>query len=777
MNLTVITLACALLGEAPSAGYMYPPVVPAGVVTEVQLGGYEFTPDVEFFSPDPQVTITKMGPPGKFVVAPPPYWFGQKSMRAAFPIPREVPAQIHVAPGNLSGSAYWQVANAGGASRCVPFLVEAGNIVVEKRRRDSPQTLHPLPVTVPARLGNIAEIDEYQFVAAQEGFVTAELITHQIGSLMTGAIEVSESGGDRRLGDAVDLEGKDIALTFAVKAGKVYSLKVFDVQFRGNQAFVYALRLSLGPRVIMTRPVTGRRGHSCDVEFIGYGLQGDSPALQTITRKVDFPNQEVATFSYSLDTAAGTALVRFPLRDTDEVVEQERTEIVGPVVVNGTLGEVGAEDRYTVKMQAGDSWEIAVEAAALGSPLDPTLRVLAPDGTEIVKDDKPGDCTLTFKSTAAGPHTIVVSDISAQVGTPLSVYRLVVTVPPLADFSLSVPQTLNFEPGGKTSVTVKLARLHGYDGDVAIGIEGLPKGVSVPADLVIPAGKVELKFELTAAADCSGTTGYVRVVGTGKRGDVSLTRVAVTDTGLLTSVLLTPIISKVPITIAWVLRETQHERPRGSTFPAELEIKRQEGYDGEIWLMPHSKQSRHRQGITGPIMRVPRGVDRILYPVFIPEWLETFRTSRMVVLAMAKMADAQGNVRYVQAKSGRLCWIVEGALMKVDGRDAEITASPGGNFEVTVDILRRPKFAEAVTLEVVAADDVGGLFKAAPVVVPTGERQATIQVETMADPRLYPEQKLKIRATALEDGKWLAVSETDVTVVFREVSATRFNAP
>ena len=153
MNLTVITVACALLGEAPSAGYMYPPVVPAGVVTEVQLGGYEFTPDVEFFSPDPQVTITKTGPPGKFIVAPPPYWFGQKSMRAPFPIPRVVPAQIHVAPGNLSGSAYWPVANAGGASRCVPFLVDVGNNVVEKRHRVTPRKLDALPVFVAARRG------------------------------------------------------------------------------------------------------------------------------------------------------------------------------------------------------------------------------------------------------------------------------------------------------------------------------------------------------------------------------------------------------------------------------------------------------------------------------------------------------------------------------------------------------------------------------------------------------------------------------------------------
>ncbi|MEE3373358.1 MAG: hypothetical protein VX346_28740 [Planctomycetota bacterium] len=773
MNLTVITVACALLGEVPSAGYMYPPVVPAGAVTEVQLGGYEFTPDVEFFSPDPQVTITKRGPLGKFIVAPPPYWFGQKSMRAAFLTPREVPARIRVAEGKPSGSAYWQVANAGGASRCVPFLVDAGNIVVENRHRDTPQMLETLPVIVAARLGKIAEIDEYQFVATQDGLVTAELITHQIGSLLTGAIEVGETGKDHRLGDAVDLEGKDIELTFAVKAGKSYSLRVFDVQFRGNRAFVYALRLSLGPRVIMTRPVAGRRGRSCDVDFIGYGLQNGTSTLQSVTRKVDFPDQETAAFAYSLDTPVGTALVSFPLRDTDEVVGRGRTEIACPVVVNGALAEVGVEDRYTAEMKAGDSWAIAVEAAALGSPLDPTLRVLAPDGSEIAKFDKAGDCALTFKAVADGPHVIVVGDISAQAGTPLSVYRLVVEVPPLADFSLSVPQTINFEPGGKASATVKLARLHGYAGNVAVGIEGLPKGVSVPADLVIPAGKSELKFELSASTDCSGMAAYVRVVGVGRRGDVTLTRVASTDVGQLTSVLLTPIISQVPITIAWVLRETQHERPRGSTFPAELEIKRQEGYDGEIWLMPHSKQSRHRQGITGPIMKVPSGVDRILYPVFIPEWLETFRTSRMVVLAMAKVVDAQGTARYVQAKSGRLCWIVEGALMKVDGRDAEITASPGDKLEVTVDILRRPKFTEDVTLEVVAADDVDGLFKAAPVVVPSGKRQATIQVETMADPRLYPEQKLKIRATALEDGKWLAVSETDVTVVFRQASAAR----
>ena len=768
MNLTVLALACALLGEPPSAAYMYPPVIPVGAATEVQLGGYDFTPDMEFLSPDPHVRIANLGPPGEFIVAPPPYWFGQKSMTAPFPTPREVTARIDVTKKMTPGIAHWQVANLGGASGCVPFLVDAGNIAIENRRRDDPQALESLPVTVAARIGKIAEIDDYHFAATRGGLVTAELITHRIGSALRGAIEVRESDGGRRLGDVMDLKGKDVELTFAVEAGKTYSVKVFDVEFRGNRAFVYALRLSPGPRVMMTRPFAGRRGQSRDVEFIGYGLENGMPELQRVTRKVDFPDQDEATFSYSLETPVGATVVSFPMGDIDEIVEYDRTEISRPVAVNGTLENVGDEDRYTVEMTAGDVWALSVEASALGSPLDPTLRVLAPDGTEVAKHAKAGDCAVTLKVAADGPHTIVVGDISAQAGTPLSVYRLVVKPPLAADFALSIPESLNFEPGAKAKMVVKLARLGGYDGEVAVEVKGLPKGVTAPAGLIIPADKNELSFELTATADCLATAAYVRIVGVGTIGNAGVSRVATTGVGQVASMLLTRILGKVPITIAWVLRETQHERPRGSTFPAELEIKRQDGFDGEIWLMPHSKQGRHRQGITGPIMKVPAGADRVLYPVFIPEWLETFRTSRMVVLAMAKIVDAEGNDRYVQAKSGRLVWIVEGALMKIDGRDAEIEARPGEAFEVTVDILRRPKFSEDVTLKITATDDVDDLFKAAPVVVPAGETRATIRVDTKADPRLYPEQQLTIRATALEDGKWLAVSETAVTVVFGE---------
>ncbi len=765
MNLALAAVAAAALSVAPGAGYIYPPVMPAGRATEVQFGGYEFTPDVELHSLDPGVTIERLGPPGDLIVPEPPYWFGQKSMRGAFPIPRELPARITVGKEVSPGITRWQAANAGGASGTAPYLIESGRVVVENRHRADPQTLDSLPVTVAARLGRIAEVDCYNFTAAQNGPVTAELITGRLGSGIHGVIEIRESNGVH-VADVVNTDGRDCELTFAAEAGKTYSARVFDVDFRGNQAFVYALRITPGPRVLMTRPNAGRPSQTREIEFIGYGLETNTAQLERVTRKIDFPDQQEPTFPYNLKTPAGSTSVSFRLEDFDELVEPEGNEFSGPIAINGTLDHIGQEDRYTLEMSQGDTWSLAVEARVLGSPLDPVLRVLAPDGSELAKnDDAEGtsDCALEITAATDGPHTIVISDVSSEVGSPLSIYRFVAKRPH-TDFSLSIPPSVSFEAGGKASIAVKVARSGGYQGAVALEVKGLPAGITAPTELQIPADKNELNIELTTNADCATTSTYLSIVGVGTIGSRSVKHV---------SRVLVSRTMQVPVSISWVGRETQHERPRGSTFPAELKINRQDGYNGQIWLMMSSKQSRHRQGIRGPIMKVPEGARRVFYPVFLPEWLETFRTSRLVIFAVAEVVDPQGESHYVLSPSGRLCIIVEGALMKVDGGDAEIEALPGEAFEIPVDVLRRPNFTEDVTLEITVADDVDELFQAAPVVVPTGQTRATVRVETTAAPRLYPEQQLTVRATALQDGKWLAVSETDVTVVFTEKVAAR----
>src|SRR5437870_13345047 len=80
--------------RAPDLGYIFPAGGKAGVTIDVRLGGYEWTPDMEYFVHDKRVRLIPSGPPGPLLIAGPPYWFGAKSRIVSLPIPREVPAKL-----------------------------------------------------------------------------------------------------------------------------------------------------------------------------------------------------------------------------------------------------------------------------------------------------------------------------------------------------------------------------------------------------------------------------------------------------------------------------------------------------------------------------------------------------------------------------------------------------------------------------------------------------------------------------------------------------------
>ena len=52
--------------KAPDAGYIFPPGGKAGTTVNVQLGGYDWTPDMELFVHDKRVMLEVLGPAGTF---------------------------------------------------------------------------------------------------------------------------------------------------------------------------------------------------------------------------------------------------------------------------------------------------------------------------------------------------------------------------------------------------------------------------------------------------------------------------------------------------------------------------------------------------------------------------------------------------------------------------------------------------------------------------------------------------------------------------------------
>ncbi len=772
----------AIAQKAPELGYVYPPGGRIGTTVDVKLGGYDFTPDMQFFVHDPRVKLMVLGPPGKFFVPEPPYWFGPKGRTAALPIPREIPARIEIPSDMPPGPVFWQVANANGSSDTAVFIIGNQSEVVEDRRRNEPQQIKELPVTISGRLRKIAEVDRYRFTAKKTGQVSVELMARRLGSNFHGTLTVCNSSG-RVIADVADTEGIDVFLTFAVTAGRQYEIHLHDVDFRGNRAFVYRLSLTLGPRVFATVPAAARRGERRSIEFIGYGVATGAAKLESVARVVAFPNDSPHNwFVYRLQTEFGTApAVSLIVSDFPERVESELPDrkLRVPGAVTGVLGTDASKDRYIFEAKKGETWRIRAQSQAIGTQLDLSLQILSPKGKQLTMSDDLHDtldAEIVFVTPSDGLYTLLVADNSGRTGSSVAVYRLVVQRP-TADFSLTTPQRVAVPIDGKAEFLVKAIRFGGFKDDIAVHIEGIPDGIQVADDLKIAEGTSELKVAIEAVKDAASLAAVIKTIGVATVGEQIVSHIATADAaGNLCprsqsekhiSVTLLTTTMKAPFSIELVDQNRQRVVHCGTTYPAEFIIKRDEGFTGAVMLQMAAIQSGHRQGIRGPIISAHPGVERVLYPCFMPEWLETGRTSRMSVQAVASVNDPKGKSRYLtKDANARVTMILEGALLKIAHTADDLNIRPGDSFDVPIEVVRSAKLSEAANIKLVVPDDLSDMLSAEPLILDTDCKHGILRIATVADSRLKGEFRITVKAIVYKNGKWPVVSQTEVLIVF-----------
>lgn len=771
--------------QAPGRdGYAFPPGGKAGSAVEVRLGGTDWTPDIQFFVHDKRVKLVATSPPSEVLLHEPPYWFDIKSFANDPRLPREVSARF-VLPADLPpGPVYWSVANANGGGPGGVFIVGTGDEITEDEARKTSQSLPPLPITVNGRLRRIEEVDRYRFRAPRTGPITCELLARQLGSEFHGVLAIEDETG-KRLTEVADTEGRDPVLTFAAEKDKIYILSVRDVDYRGYRCFTYRLTLTPGPRVLTTIPAAGRRGETRAVEFIGVGLATGQPKLESVTQQVAFPSDpERESFHYRLTTPFGVT-PEFPLllSDEPETLEPATTgdatrTIALPGAVTGRIGQRGERDIYTFAGKKGEAWEFTVQARQIGSPLDVTLTLLAPDGKQLVtKDDAVGssDVRIPLTLPADGDYQAIVADVSGKPSALDSVYRLVARRQP-GSFHLRTTGIINVPIDGKATMTVAVTREGGLKEPITLAITGLPAGITIPREPVIPANAVSFPVVFECSKDAAATAGFIRIVGTARIGERTITQTMLGEVRgnlaprhpdvNLTPDLLFATTLKPPFKVKAAEADGGRRIPRGATHLAEILIERTDGFTGEIILDMAGAQQRHRQGIRGPAFPVKPGQEKVDYPVFVPEWLETTRTSRIGLVAMAKIPDPKGTPRYVlAAMDGQITMSMEGALMKLSHEAEELTATPGQPLVVPLKLARTPRLNEEVSVELIVPKELKDLVSAKPFIWP-GEKPAfPWTLETRPDTRLIGTWHFTARATARRNGHPV-VSESTFEIAF-----------
>ncbi|MFO0999193.1 MAG: PPC domain-containing protein [Planctomycetaceae bacterium] len=764
--------------KSPGLGYVFPPALQAGKVHEVAIGGYDFTVDMQWFAHDEQITLQTDGVPGDYHIPPPPFWFGPRSGLPAMPIPREVRGQITVPAKTPEGLVRWQVANANGASETAVFYVSHSDELIERRSRDLPQRLDSLPVAVSGRLSRLTEVDRYEFISDRDQIVSLDLMARRLGVDMNPVLEVRDESG-ALVASYTDTLGQDAALHFFATVGKLYTVSVFDLDFRGDRAFVYRLELKTGPKIHATIPAHVQRGSKLELESFGVGLRSGMAKIESVKSTVTIPADPVIThFEHVLQTPAGDVSVRIPVSDLPEIIRGGNVEtVLGSTGVTSLLGSASEVHRYSIAVMSGEQWSLDTESFGIGPVGDLALEVLDETGKVIAENDDgavDSDPSLQFRAATAGNYTVVVKSVTA--GTEASVYRLE-CVRQVPDFLLTVPQVVTLPLAGKSEITVQAVRFGGFDGEIVLGVNGLPEGVTATGEWRIPVGKSDAKVTLESAADAAVVAKLITIRGKTIVGATETSQAAMANAGgnLAPRSLSDRQVSKTmlsmtmvaPIEVLVVDKERQRDVHRGTTYLAELELVRKDGFAGEIRLEMTARQDRQRMGTRGGILTVRPDQSRALYPCFLPEWLPMDLTRRIIVHGVVAVPDPKGNVRYLtKPGNARITMIMEGALLKVSTENSDVVTPLGEIQAINVNVSRSPELPLPVRVELIVPDEAKGFISATPLMIEPGEHSGVLQVVSTTDEQLRGQWNLTVRATALQDEKWPVISESEIRVEY-----------
>jgi len=222
-------------------------------------------------------------------------------------------------------------------------------------------------------------------------------------------------------------------------------------------------------------PAGGQAGTQVECTVAGKGLEAGSPIARSnhpglVLLAGDKPKKFIATIAK--DVPPGPYLVRFytpegstPTRifvvgKFTEPLEKEPNDVLADtktseakmnVTINGVLEKAGDVDTHAIRVQKGKTIALELHGYALGSPMDPAMRLLNDRGVEIAAGHDTHNLDPHIEHTPKADGTLFVQVFSfahppaadvALKGSANHVYRLTMTDEPKKPVSASEPKTL-----------------------------------------------------------------------------------------------------------------------------------------------------------------------------------------------------------------------------------------------------------------------------------------------------------------------------------------------
>ncbi|MBN8419846.1 MAG: PPC domain-containing protein [Verrucomicrobia bacterium] len=404
-----------------------------------------------------------------------------------------------------------------GVSSARAFSVNKLPEVIRTKANNSVETAMTLPLgTICNATMTKRSVDFYAFQGVKGKRVAVDCAATGIDSRLTPVLILADAkGGDlkvNRTGGVID---------FTPPADGTYLIKVSDLTYQGGERLFYRLALQEAP---------------------GTGPAPRQPQTQTVSA-MSWPPAGLAATAKAHETEPNNK-------------PAEAQKITLPCDIAGSFFPAADVDTFEFTAKKGETWWVEVASERLGLNTDPFVlvqQVKATGGKETLTDvaelydiappmkvtsngysyDGPPydagspDVNGKFVVKEDGTYRLQVRDLFGGTRSDANnVYRLIVRQA-TPDFSLAawaVHMTLRngdraalskpmaLRAGESRAFEVAVQRRDGFDGEIEIGMENLPPGVSA-AGLKIAKGKPFGHLILTASSDAKHGFSLANIVG------------------------------------------------------------------------------------------------------------------------------------------------------------------------------------------------------------------------------------------------------------------------
>ncbi len=468
-----------LAAEAPAITSIFPPGLQRGSTAEFKLTGKPGTQPVSVVASSDALGEFKLSEKGDQLT---------------------LTASADAQPG-----LHWlRFHNAEGATSQLPILVGVLPEITEKEPNNSAteaEKIESLPILINGVLHRGGEVDTFAVTLADGETLVASVDAHAaFESPMDSVLQILDADG-YVIEQNDDDHGNDSLIAFQAPHQGTFLVRIFcfpatpnsTINFAGGATYHYRLTLTSGP-FITARTVTSGKP-------LGWNLDKADPKQLESGTASEFHqiHQRIAKQNPSTEADAVKAVQTIPFAVSGVIEKPEELDVF----------------RFTGKK--GDSLQLRVQARAIGSHLDPVLKIRDSQGKVLKEFDDVSrsdqDINDNWKVPADGEFQLEVSDRFNHAGFRY-VYLLTAELnTPGADLTVTVD---HFEAKRDKPIEIPVAinRLHGFDKELLVSVKNLPEGATAEAVKSEAKGdsakKVTLKIDVTNAA---GFQGPIEIVG------------------------------------------------------------------------------------------------------------------------------------------------------------------------------------------------------------------------------------------------------------------------